>query len=161
MTKYRPTKLDKYFIDIANSTRASSKDTSSKIGVVIVDSEGLLISTGYNRFPIGVRVLKNRLERPLKYQYTCHAEVDAICKAAKHGISTRNATLYLVGMGPPTAPCIDCSKTIIQSGIKKVIGAYFKPLPEHWDKNCNDALDMLNEAGVTFHEYGDLEKLLK
>lgn len=45
-----------------------------------------------------------------------HAEANAILFAAKNGISTNGCTLYVT-----LSPCIECSKMIIQSGIKKVV----------------------------------------
>ncbi len=149
---------DDYFIRIADTVRSKSKDPSSKIGAVIVGPENQIISTGYNGFPTGVNEGNDRWERPTKYEYVVHAEVNAICNAAKHGIALRDSTLYLVGMGPPTSPCMNCSKTIIQSGIKKVVGAYFKPVSESWLDELNLATSMLEEGDVLFEEYGPLEK---
>jgi dCMP deaminase len=45
-----------------------------------------------------------------------HAESNAILKAAKNGTPVNDATLYLT-----MSPCIDCSKLILQSGIKRVV----------------------------------------
>jgi len=149
-----------YFIRIADTVRSKSKDPSSKIGAVIVGPERQIISTGYNGFPTGVNEGNDRWERPTKYQYVVHAEVNAVCNAARHGIALRDSTLYLVGMGPPTAPCMNCSKTIIQSGIKRVVGASFKPVSEDWLDELDLAKSMLEEGHVLFEEYGPLEKIV-
>lgn len=45
-----------------------------------------------------------------------HAEINAIAKAARQGISVKGATMYV-----SISPCIECAKLIIQSGISKVI----------------------------------------
>ena len=143
---------DDYFIEIANVVRRKSKDPSSQIGAVIVGPEKQIISTGYNDFPWGVKNTDERWKRPLKYEYIVHAERNAIYNAVKHGISLRHSTLYLVGMGPPTYPCIDCAKSIIQSGIERIVGAGFKPLPENWIENLRKSKEMLDEAGIVFQE---------
>ncbi len=152
---------DEYFIRIADVVRLKSKDPSSKIGAVIVGPEKQIISTGYNGFPRGVNEGDNKWERPTKYDYVYHAETNAIYNAARHGISLRGSKLYLVGMGPPTVPCANCSKGVIQSGIIKVIGSSMKPLPEHWVNDIEKSLIMLKEGGIEFQEYKSLDEILK
>ncbi|MEK6880970.1 MAG: dCMP deaminase family protein [Nanoarchaeota archaeon] len=146
--------LDEYFFNIANAVRLKSKDPNSKIGAVIVGPENQIISTGYNGFPRNVPEPEERWQRPTKYEYIVHAETNAIYNAARHGISLRKSSIYMLGFGPPSAPCIECSKAIIQSGIEKVIGASFKEAPEHWIENLNKALQILKEGNVEFVEYG-------
>ena len=48
---------------------------------------------------------------------------------------------------------MDCSKAIIQSGIVKVVGATYKPIPENWLENLKKARTMLEEGGVEFIEF--------
>ena len=69
---------DSYFISIADTVRSKSKDTSSKIGAVIVGPEKQIISTGFNGFPRGIDEVTDmsRWERPVKYQFVEHAEPD-------------------------------------------------------------------------------------
>lgn len=152
---------DEYFIRIADVVRFKSKDPSSKIGAVIVGPEKQIISTGYNGFPRSVNESEERWKRPIKYDFICHAEVNAIYNAARHGISLRDSVMYLVGFGPPSVPCIECSKAIIQSGIVKVVGASFKPATERWIDNLNKSESILKEGKVIFEEYGSLEEKLK
>ena len=54
---------------------------------------------------IGVNDLTNRFERPVKYMYFEHAERNAIFTAARHGIRTEGATLYVQAL-----PCVDCAR---------------------------------------------------
>src|SRR5579859_7713931 len=116
---------DTHFLDIAEVVRQKSKDPSSKIGAVLT-IENSIFSTGFNGFPMGVdETDPARWERPIKYEYVCHAERNAIALAARKGSATKGATLYLVGFGPPTAPCTECTKMIIQSGIVRVVGRPF------------------------------------
>ena len=151
--------FDEYFFHISNAVRLRSKDPNTQIGAVIVGPENQIISTGYNGFPRQVLETKERWERPTKYTYICHAEVNAIYNAARHGISLRNSTIYMLGFGPPSAPCIECSKAIIQSGIEKIVGAYYKSIPEHWLDNLNKSLEILKEGNVVFVEYGEFKQM--
>lgn len=137
----------------ANRAREQSPDTSSKIGAAITDLYGHTAITGFNTFPKGVVVTPERLERPLKYKYTEHAERNAIYAAARLGCSLEGCTLFLIGMGPPTVPCVECARAIIQSGIVRVVGFGYKPVPEHWIDDLNMAKDILAEGGVEFVEW--------
>lgn len=147
-------KWDSYFLDIAEVVRQKSKDPSSKIGAVLVDKNNSIFSTGFNGFPIGVdETDESRWERPIKYEYVCHAERNAIALAARKGSTCDGATLYLVGFGPPTAPCTECTKMIIQSGIIRVVGRPFIPARPDWIKDLQFSVALLEEAGVKFDEF--------
>ena len=107
------TKLDKVFINIAKETSTLSHCVRSKVGAVLV-KEGNIISFGYNGTPSG---MDNACEEDdVTLAHVIHAESNAILKAAKTGNSVNSATLYLT-----LSPCLDCSKLILQSGIKKVV----------------------------------------
>ena len=106
-------KLDKVFINIAKETSTLSHCVRSKVGAVLVKS-GNIISFGYNGTPSG---MDNCCERDnTTLSHVIHAECNAILKAAKTGNSIDGSTLYLT-----LSPCLDCSKLILQSGIKKVV----------------------------------------
>lgn len=106
-------KLDKVFINIAKETSTLSHCVRSKVGAVLVKS-GNIISFGYNGTPAG---MDNCCENDnVTLPHVIHAEVNAILKAAKTGNSVDGSTLYLT-----LSPCLDCSKLILQSGIKKVV----------------------------------------
>ena len=113
-------KWNEFFFNLCDVISQKSKDNSTKVGCVIVNSGNSIISTGYNGFPIGVGddLEKNnkRYERPEKYSWTAHAEENAIAFAARNGTSLNGATLYVNRM----RPCTRCTRLIIQSGIKKV-----------------------------------------
>lgn len=143
-----------YFINIANTVRTKSKDPSSKIGAVIVGPEKQIISTGFNGFPRGIDEINLvRWERPIKYQFIEHAERNAIYNAARHGVALRGCTMYFVGFGPPTVPCIECAKAVIQSGITRVVGFAMKETPESWENDLSFANELLAEAGVLVEEH--------
>ena len=74
-----------------------------KVGSLIV-KENQIISEGYNGAPSGFK------------REVLHAESNAITKLARSTNSSDGATLYVT-----MAPCYDCSKLIIQAGIKRVV----------------------------------------
>jgi dCMP deaminase len=84
-----------------------------KVGAVLV-KDGNIISMGYNGTPAG---MDNCCERDnVTLPHVIHAECNAILKAAKNGNSVNDSTIYL-----SLSPCLDCSKLILQSGIKRVV----------------------------------------
>lgn len=113
-----------------------------KVGAIIVKN-GMIISDGYNGTPSG---FDNCCEdaNGLTHWYVLHAEANAITKVAKSTNDANGATLYLT-----MSPCKDCSKLILQAGIKRVVysNAYKDPA----------GIDFLKEAGVSV-VYIDLEE---
>lgn len=145
------------FFEMCEVVSKKSKDPSTKVGCVITGSNNSVISTGFNGFPIGVedsiidlsndKINKSkRYERPEKYSWTAHAEENAIAFAARNGVSTNGATLYVNRM----MPCTRCTRLIIQSGIKKIV--VLVDVPEEtlkrWKEDNDIAEQMLKEAGV-------------
>jgi dCMP deaminase len=106
-------KLDTVFINIAKQISTLSHCVRSKVGAVIV-KDGNIISFGYNGTPSGMD--NSCEENDVTFPHVIHAECNAILKAAKTGNSVDSSTLYLT-----LSPCLDCSKLILQSGIKKVV----------------------------------------
>jgi dCMP deaminase len=106
-------KLDKVFMNITKEVATLSHCVRFKVGAVLV-KEGNIISMGYNGTPAG---MDNCCERDdVTLPHVIHGEVNAILKAAKTGTSVNGGTLYLT-----LSPCLDCSKLILQSGIKRVV----------------------------------------
>lgn len=135
---------DQYFFEIAQVTCKKSKDTSTKVGAVIVGPNKEVRSLGFNGMPRGVNDdVEIRHQRPTKYYYFEHAERNAIYNAARNGIVTDNCELYLY----PMVPCTDCARAIIQSGIKVVKVYVTKESPNYAETN-KIANEMLVEAGV-------------
>ena len=111
---------DSYFLKVAALVATRSRDNSVQVGAVLVNPlYKSIISTGYNDFPAGIDDDKvERRERPAKYLFTEHAERNAIYLAARHGISTEYAWMY-ISQGP--TPCTSCTRAIIQAGIHSII----------------------------------------
>ena len=138
-----------YFLSIAEVVRQKSKDPNTKVGAVIVGPERQIVSTGFNGFPRQVREdIPSRWEKPIKYSYVEHAERNAIYNAARHGVALRGCTLYMVGFGPPSVPCTDCARSVIQAGIIKVVAKAIAPASDLWVANLELARSMLREANV-------------
>ena len=108
---------DEYFMGIAQAVKVKSKDKHTQIGAVIVGTDNEIISTGYNSLPRGIDDYRpERYDRPEKYNWMEHAERNAIYNAARIGVSTKGARMYMTcGMS-----CIDCARAIIQAGIRWV-----------------------------------------
>ena len=136
---------DQYFEQMTRLVASKSKDRGTRFGAVIVGSGMSIISTGYNGFPRGINDDKDeRHERPAKYQYTEHAERNAIYNAAREGIRTNGATMYVNGR-----PCADCARAIIQAGIVElVITHYILGKDPMWEESCRRGEEMMLEAGI-------------
>ena len=112
----RPTKNQNY-MDIATVIAQRSHDAETKVGAVLVNnSSGAIIATGFNGFVRGAddAILPNT--RPDKYEYIVHAEQNLICNSAKHGISMNNCNLVCT-----MNPCKLCMRMLLNCGITKVI----------------------------------------
>ena len=108
------------WIDIAERVSKESKDRSTKVGCVIVSSDNTILSTGWNGFPRGVNDDEAKHERPAKYEWTEHAERNAIFNAARMGTQLNGATAYL--NYTPHAICVPCVRALHQSGIIRLVG---------------------------------------
>ncbi|MBQ8270225.1 MAG: dCMP deaminase family protein [Bacteroidaceae bacterium] len=104
-----------------------------KVGALIVKDK-MIISDGYNGTPSGFENVCED-EDGLTKPYVLHAEANAITKIARSNNNSEGATLYVT-----TSPCIECSKLIIQAGIKRVV--YFN------EYRITDGLDLLKRVGV-------------
>lgn len=136
------------FIQLARAVSTWSKDKSTKVGAVLV-RDRRIIASGFNGMPVGVdERLPARSEPPLKYLFTEHAERNCIYQAAKQGIATEGATMYLM-FGP--GPCHDCARAIIQAGIKEIVmpsGNDFPGKGPQWAESIKAGLTMLVEARI-------------
>jgi dCMP deaminase len=129
---------DKRFLDLCEHIATWSKDPSTKLGSVIVDDKKRIVSVGYNGFPRGVMDYEDRYnDRPTKYLFVAHAERNALDNAP---MMVDNCTMYVT-----LEPCVECAKSIIQKGIKRVV-TY--PTTRQDVFNWNIARQMFKESGV-------------
>ena len=128
--------LDLRYLRMARIWAENSYCERRKVGALIVKDK-MIISDGYNGTPAGFENVcedENHLTKP----YVLHAEANAITKIARSGNNSEGAPLYVTD-----APCIECSKLIIQSGIKKVFYAR--------QYRLTDGIDLLQRAGIEVH----------
>lgn len=138
-------KWEQRWVDRAKYVSEYSKDKNTKTGAVIVTDDNTELTMGYNGFPRGADddTDQRRYERPHKYFWTEHAERNALYKAARIGVATKGANMFCTYF-----PCADCSRAIIQGGIKRLYTE--KPDFNHhkWGDSWVEALIMLRECGV-------------
>ncbi len=141
------TKWDRRFMRLAKEISTWSKDPSSKIGAVIVNDERRILATGYNGFPRGIEDTEERLnDKEQKYPRIVHAELNALLGALYNGVSVKDATLYVYGL----PVCADCTKSVIQSGIKRVVIDMSSLDNEKWAAQWNKlSKPMFEEAQVS------------
>lgn len=104
---------DKIYLEMAQTWAKNSYCERKKVGCLIVNNRAI-ISDGYNGSPTG---FSNRCEiDDVTLPYVLHAEANAITKLARGTQSSDGSVLYVT-----LSPCYECSKLIIQSGIKRVV----------------------------------------
>lgn len=139
------TKWDKRFMEVAQLVATWSKDPSTKVGAVIADDRKIVISVGYNGFPMGTDDSPLLYaDRSRKYPRIIHAERNAILFAQAKVGSIMGMSLYVT-----MPPCGPCAGIIIQAGIKRVVVLEHKfNNPKKWAAESLEAQMMFQEAGV-------------
>ncbi|NOZ47504.1 MAG: dCMP deaminase family protein [Chlorobi bacterium] len=112
--KEKQAQFDRRYLEMAQIWSQNSYCKRRKVGALIVLGK-MIISDGYNGTPEGFENVCEDENGKTK-DYVLHAEANAITKVAKSNNSSNGATLYVT-----TSPCIECSKLIIQAGIKRVV----------------------------------------
>lgn len=128
---------DQFFMAQSHLLALRSTCTRLAVGATIVRDKRI-IAGGYNGsisgddhcIDKGCYVVDKHCVR------TVHAEVNALLQCAKYGTSTNGADLYVTHF-----PCLPCTKSIIQSGVKTLFYA------EDY-KNNPYAVELLQQAGV-------------
>ena len=113
-TKEKQLLLDLRYLRMARIWAKNSYCKRRQVGALVVKDK-MIISDGYNGTPSGFENIcedENNLTKP----YVLHAEANAITKLARSSNNSDRATLYVTA-----APCLECSKLIIQAGIKRVV----------------------------------------
>jgi len=136
------TRYDLVYMKMASEWGQLSNARRKKVGALLVKNY-TIIADGYNGTPSG---FENECENPLfdadgnflDYEtkwYVLHAESNALAKVAKSTQSSEGSTLYVT-----MSPCRECSKLILQAGIKRVV----------YSESYRDSagLDLLKKAGV-------------
>ena len=136
--------LDQRYLKMADIWSQNSYCKRRQVGALLVKNK-MIISDGYNGTPSGFENVcedENNKTKP----YVLHAEANAITKVAKSNNSSDGATLYVT-----SSPCLECSKLIIQAGIKRVV------FTENY--RLEDGINLLRRAGIDVeqveNEYGN------
>ncbi len=124
--------LDSRYLRMARIWSENSYCVRRKVGALVVKDK-MIISDGYNGTPSGFENIceDNNVTKP----YVLHAEANAITKLARSSNNSEGATLYVTA-----SPCLECSKLIIQAGIKRVV--YGEPY------RLNDGIELLRRAKI-------------
>lgn len=125
--------LDLRYLKMAKVWGENSYCIRRQVGALIVKDK-MIISDGYNGTPSGFENICEDEAGNTK-GYVLHAEANAITKVAKSANNCEGATLYVT-----TSPCLECSKLIIQAGIRRVV------FSEKY--RITDGLDLLARVGI-------------
>ncbi len=149
-------KWDERFMSLAETVAewSSCYQENRHVGAVVVKDKRVL-TTGYNGAPAGIESCSERGECLRRVRniasgtmqevcYAVHAEQNAICQAAKLGVSLDGAVMYVTHQ-----PCVICTRMIINSGVKKVI--YKNGYPDEF------ALKLFSESDVEIIKFDDLK----
>ncbi len=141
--KLKQLRYDTAYLRMAKTWGSLSHCNRKQVGAIIVKDE-MIISDGYNGTPAGFdNCCEN--DQGETHWYVLHAEANAILKVAKSTNNCKGATLYQT-----LSPCKDCSKLILQAGIKKVV----------FIDNYKDTsgIDFLRDAGIEIVHIPNIEE---
>lgn len=150
MSRFLRPSWDEYFMSIAKVVATRSNCMKRKVAAIIV-KDHRVISTGYNGTPRGAKNCNEggcprcngmaESGTALDECLCCHGEENAITQAAYHGTSLKGSTLYTT-----LAPCLLCTKMIINSGIVEVVYNQDYLLNER-------SLSLLKECGILLRQH--------
>jgi dCMP deaminase len=150
MSRFLRPSWDEYFMNIAKVVAMRGNCMKRKIAAIIV-KDRQVVSTGYNGTPRGAKNCNEggcprcngmaQSGTALDECLCCHGEENAITQAAYHGTSLKGTTLYTT-----YAPCLLCTKMIINSGIAEVVYNQDYPLNDR-------ALALLEECGIILRRH--------
>jgi len=110
---------DEYFMAVALLSAQRSKDPNTQVGACVANSQNKIVGVGYNGFPQGCSDDDLPWQREgdyldTKYPYVCHAELNAVLNTISYDL--RDCRIYVA-----LFPCNECTKVIIQAGIREII----------------------------------------
>lgn len=135
-------KMDLVYLKMAEIWGTNSYCKRMQVGCLVVKDKSI-ISDGYNGSPSG---FPNQCEDETNttLPYVLHAEANAITKLAKSTNTSDGSSVYITA-----SPCYECSKLMVQSGVKRVI---FKDLYRK-----TESLEFLYEAGIEIIRIGKIK----
>ena len=129
---------NEYFMQLTEMVAVRSTCDVISVGCIITN-EKRIIATGYCGAPrgmphcteVGCKIVKNHCIR------TLHAELNAILQCVEHGVSTKNAVVYLTH-----SPCWHCGLMLINARVKKI---YYK---KEYKDDRGDIISLLKDNGI-------------
>ena len=137
----------KVYMKMAENVSCLSPDQETKVGAVMLSSEGRIIASSLNGFLRGAPDDVLPKTRPDKYEFIQHAERNMIYNCAYEGIRTKDTTIICT-----LSPCLECLRACFQAGVKTII---FKDLYQKFDnidfyrKLPDVKVNISSEAGFT------------
>ena len=142
-SKEKQLRYDSAYLKMAQEWAKLSHCTRKQVGALIV-KEKMIISDGYNGTPTGYDNCCEDDDGDTLW-YVLHAEANALTKIAKSNHNANGATLYIT-----LSPCKECSKLILQAGIKRVV--YLKGYKD------TAGLDFLTASGIELTKIESLDE---
>ncbi|XP_030836562.1 deoxycytidylate deaminase isoform X2 [Strongylocentrotus purpuratus] len=138
-----------YFMAVAFLSAQRSKDPRTQVGACIVNDENKIVGIGYNGMPRGCSdealpwQRKNDDWLETKIPYVCHAEMNAVMN--KNCASVKGCTIYVA-----LFPCNECTKVIMQSGIKEVV---YMSDTKHDKPSMVASRRLLDAVGIPYRQH--------
>lgn len=133
---------NEYFMEIAEIVATRSTCNRAEVGCLIVNDDNRIVSSGYNGSISGNPHCDDvgHTMRDGHCIATIHAEINALVYCAREGITVKGCVAYITHF-----PCLNCTKALIQAGIKKI---YYKN-----DYRIDDyAVELLNKNNILFEK---------
>jgi dCMP deaminase len=134
------------YMGVADAIAKFSKDQSTQVGAVIIGPTQEVRSMGYNGAPRGCSADEDGRgeQRPEKYFWFSHAELNAITNAARVGTPLAGSTIVVTHF-----PCMDCARAIVQAGIVRVVVREpEQAFCDRWEEHISRALRLFDECEV-------------
>lgn len=136
------------YMKIALTIAELSKDSSTRVGALIVGARGEIRASGWNGAARGCSADEdNRCStRPEKYMWMVHAEANAIANAAAVGTPLEGTSIFVTH-----PPCMACANLIVQAGIKEVITyQQTTEFETRWKEHTVRTEKLFEECGVSY-----------
>ena len=136
-------------MEMAEAAASRASCDRLHVGCVLVKDKRV-ISTGYNGSmrgaptcdEVGHDMVDGHCVR------TIHAERNALCNAAKHGVSTDGATSI-----QNYFPCFECFKHLVQAGILAIVFKWYYGKAQWSSKSEDKVYKEAKELGITIRQW--------
>lgn len=131
---------EEYFMKLAYNVSQRGTCDRAYVGCVLVNEDNRIVSTGYNGSIKG-NPHCDEVGHTMRDGHciaTIHAEMNALLYCAKEGISVNGCVCYVTHF-----PCLNCTKSLIQAGIKKIYYANAYRVDEY-------ALELLKRNNIDY-----------